>query len=295
MSSTTISARAISISEDLRNNNALTNRIEWGGAGFHAQWDARFVHPVRDVLIKREDAWRSMHEVAEALLAKYNHDAYERIIYTESHDEVANGKARVPHEIDSSDEQGRFAQTRSCLGAGLIMTAPGIPMIFQGQEFLEGGWFRDDVPLDWDLRKEFSGIVRLYRDLIALRLDKKGLTKGLTGQGLRVSHLNEAHNVLAFHRWCDHGPCDDTLVVCNFSNARRENYRIGFPGEGLWSLRLNTVAPLYSPAFEEAPCGDVEATGASLDGFPASSELTLPAYGLLIFSQGTPRARPIPA
>ena len=41
-------------------------------------------------------------------------------------------------------------------------------MLFQGQEFLEGGWFRDTVPVDWDKREEFRGIVRLYRDLIRL-------------------------------------------------------------------------------------------------------------------------------
>ena len=49
-------------------------------------------------------------------------------------------------------------------------------MLFQGQEFLEGGWFRDTVPLDWDQSDEFRGIVRLYRDLIRLRLNRDGFT-----------------------------------------------------------------------------------------------------------------------
>lgn len=35
-------------------------------------------------------------------------------------------------------------------GGPLVFSAPGIPMLFQGQEFLEGDWFRDTVPLDWD-------------------------------------------------------------------------------------------------------------------------------------------------
>jgi 1,4-alpha-glucan branching enzyme len=42
----------------------------------------------------------------------------------------------------------------------MVFTAPGIPMLFQGQEFLEGEWFRDTVPLDWDQSVEFKGIVR---------------------------------------------------------------------------------------------------------------------------------------
>ena len=116
-----------------------------------------------------------MQAVADAIAARYNDDAFQRVIYSESHDEVANGKARVPYEINKDDSTGWHAQKRSTLAAALVFTAPGIPMLFQGQEFLEGEWFRDDVPLDWDLSREFRGIVRLYRDLIALRLDRRGL------------------------------------------------------------------------------------------------------------------------
>ena len=48
----------------------------------------------------------------------------------------------MPQDIDGSDAQGWFARKRSTLAAALVMTAPGIPMLFQGQEFLEGEWFR---------------------------------------------------------------------------------------------------------------------------------------------------------
>ena len=118
--------------------------------GFGAQWDAQFVHPVREVLIAPDDAHRHMGTVAHALTHHYNGDPFQRVIYTESHDEVANGKARIPHEIAPGDPAHWAAQKRSTLGAALVLTAPGIPMLFQGQEFLEGEWFRDTVPLDWD-------------------------------------------------------------------------------------------------------------------------------------------------
>jgi len=80
----------------------------------------------------------------------YNDDAFDRVIYSESHDEVANGRARVPQEISPNDPKGWYARKRSTLAAAMVFTAPGIPMLFQGQEFLEGGWFRDTVPVDWD-------------------------------------------------------------------------------------------------------------------------------------------------
>ena len=41
---------AITISEDLRDNAAISDAADNGGAGFHAQWDASFVHPVRTAL-----------------------------------------------------------------------------------------------------------------------------------------------------------------------------------------------------------------------------------------------------
>ena len=99
-----------------------------------------------------------------------------------------------------------------------MFTAPGIPMLFQGQEFLEGEWFRDTVPLDWDLGEEFRGIVRLYRDLIRLRLNRAGTSRGLCGRGLEIFHVNDADKVIAFHRWDRGGPGDDVVVVANFAN-----------------------------------------------------------------------------
>jgi 1,4-alpha-glucan branching enzyme len=44
-----------------------------------------------------------MATVAHALGHHYNGDPFQRVIYTESHDEVANGKARIPHEIAPGD------------------------------------------------------------------------------------------------------------------------------------------------------------------------------------------------
>ncbi len=277
----------ILIAEDLRNVSALTTPAGDGGAAFHTQWDAGFVHPVRDNLIKREDGWRKMQEVGDALLNRYNDDVFERVVYTESHDEVANGKARVPQEINPEDPLGYHAQKRSCLGAVLVLTAPGVPMLFQGQEFLQGGWFRDDVPLDWHLGEEFSGTVRLYRDLIALRRNLKGVSRGLTGQGINIHHLNESENVLVYHRWSEQGPGDDVVVVINLSHTAKQDYRIGFPAPGLWKLRLNSDATIYSPNFENTAVGDVMATQKEADQLPASGTVAMGPYSALIFSQET--------
>lgn len=292
--------RFITIAEDLQNEDRLTKPVDQGGAGFTAQWGARFVHPVRAAVITPDDAQRSLDSVRQALEGRYNGDPFQRVIYSESHDEIANGKSRVASEINPENPDCWAAQKRTTLAAALVLTAPGIPMLFQGQEFLEDGWFQDSVPLDWHKSEEFSGLVRLYRDLIHLRLNRGGSTRGLTGSGLNTFHQNQADNVIAYHRWHQGGPGDDVVVVVNLSHLAHENYQLGFPSPGTWRLRLNSDWNGYSRAFGNQACSDVVA-GAELrddsqnprtagrDGFPAVGTISIGPYSVLIFSQDKPQ------
>jgi 1,4-alpha-glucan branching enzyme len=273
------------IAEDLQNNEALTRDVEHGGAGFSAQWDAGFVHPIRAAVIGLDDAQRAMPSVAAALTLRYNTDAFERVIYSESHDEVASGKARVPHEISPEDPKGWYAQKRSTLASGLTFTAPGIPMLFQGQEFLADGWFRDDTPLNWHEQKEYRGIVLLYRDLINLRLNRDGYSGGLRGQHIHVHHVNDQDKVIAFHRWADGGPGDDVVVIANFTTNSRDNYIVGFPAEGVWKCRFNSDAQIYSQDFGGHPSFDVTAGPGNSDDMPAQAAISIGPYSVLIYSQ----------
>ncbi len=275
----------IVIAEDLQNNEYLTRDESAGGAGFGAQWDAEFVHPVRAVLTTSQDEHRSMWTVRDALCHRYNQDAFERVVYTESHDEVANGKARMPEEINPDDPGDWFAQKRSTLGAVLVMTAPGIPMLFQGQEFLQSDWFNDQVPLDWEQADQFAGIVRLYQDLIALRKNVDRKTGGLIGQHINVYHVNNTEKVLAFHRWASGGPGDDVVIVINFANRAWESYDIGMPRAGEWRLRLSTDWSGYSRSFGDHPSRDVTASPNNRDGYPANASVALAPYSALIYSQ----------
>ncbi|HSO69425.1 MAG TPA: alpha amylase C-terminal domain-containing protein, partial [Arachnia sp.] len=274
----------ISIAEDLHGHDRIVG-TEDHGAGFHAQWDAEFVHPVRQAITAMSDVERSLSSIAEAISHNYDGDPFRRVVYTESHDEVANGSARVPHEIDPENAGGWFAQKRSTVGGALVMTSPGIPMIFQGQEALEGGWFSDDDPLDWDRAERYEGITKLYKTLIDLRLNRGGVTRGLTGRGLNVYHVNEDDNVIAFQRWMDHGAGDDVVVVVNLSTNTYTDYRIGMPHGGLWKLRFNSDAKLYSSLFGDHDSFDVTAFEEDEDGMGAHSNISVGPYSVLIYSQ----------
>lgn len=275
----------ISIGESLRKNPWVTKDVGAGGAGFNAQWDAQFVHPVRKAIIARDDASRDLGAVCNAIQHRYDLDAFQRIIYTESHDEVANGRARVPEEIWPGKVDSWFSKKRSTLGGALVLTSPGIPMLFEGQELLEDRWFQDKDPIDWSRAEDEHGILGMYRDLIALRRNLSGVTRGLCGQNIHLYHFDDAAKIFAFHRWDQQGPHDSVVVVVNLTNQSRDDYDIGFPRSGLWYTRFNSDSYSYAPNFANHPSPDVEAHEENNDGLPCSGKINIGPYTVIIYSQ----------
>ena len=267
----------ILIAEDMQQNPAVSSTGD-EGAAFHAQWDGAFVHPVRAALAAGRDDARSLEDVAGAILKTYNDDAFQRVIYTESHDEVANGKARVPLEVAPDDTSGELAQKLATLGAATLLTSPGIPMLFMGQEFLQDGWFQDTVPLDWSLTEQVPGVVHIWRDLISLRRNTFGRTAGLRGQHTEVVHADDATNVLGYHRWADGGVNDSVFVVLNFSGEARSDLPVRFPTPGAWELLLNTDGQSYSAEY-----GSVDSGSVTADGDPAAAQINIGPYSALVF------------
>ncbi len=275
----------ISIAEDLQDEPWMTTAPGVGGAGFDSQWAANFVHPVRAALVAMGDEQRSMWAVREAIRGGYGPNALARVLYTESHDEVANGRARLPHEIWPAQPASWYSRKRSTLGAVLVMTSPGIPMLFQGQEFLEDEWFRDTDPLDWAKKERFAGIFRMYRDLIRLRRNWSNDTRGLRGPHVNVFHVNDTDKVVAFHRWDEGGPGDDVVVVLNFGNRAYDRYRIGLPRGGGWQVRFNGDWRGYGEDFGDHASFDTWAHEDGADGLGFAGEVGLGAYAAVILTQ----------
>lgn len=275
----------ISIAEDMQGNEWLSKDTGAGGAGFSAQWEAQFVHAVRSAIIPPDDSSRDTYSLRDAIAHRYNNDAFQRVVYTESHDEDANGHSRVPEEIWPANAGSYFSKKRSTLGAALVFTAPGIPMIFQGQEFLESGFFSDQKLLDWTKQQTFSGILSMYRDMIRLRRNWFNNTAGLQGQFLNVFHVNDAAKVIAFHRWSQGGPGDDVVVVLNLANRSYGSYSLGFPREGLWRVRFNSDWSGYSPDFTNQLSYDTTTSQPGADNMPFSANVGIGPYTAIILSQ----------
>ena len=277
----------ISIAEDFDDSDAVTRPVSQSGAGFDSQWDW-FVFSIRGVVTASSDGDRDMNTVRDAVAHAYNGSAMQRVIYTESHDEVAlgNGKLRLPSAISSAAPGGLQARKRSTLAAGVMFTSPGIPMLFMGQELLEdGGWDASD-PMDWTKATTYAGTRQMYKDLIALRRDTAGLAAGLTGANTNVFHVNNTNKQIAWHRWSSGGERDDVVVLANFSGWPINNYRIGLPRAGTWKCRFNSDSSLYASDYSNTPSPDVEANGQAYDGMPTSGTFRVGAYALVVYSQG---------
>lgn len=274
----------LNVAEDMQGNAWITKPTSQGGAGFGTQWST-FVHAVRPVLENTSDDARDMNAIAGALTEKFNTDVFQRVIYTESHDEDANGGARLPSEIDSGDPGSYWSRKRSTLGAALALTAPGIPMLFQGQEFLESGSFSDATPLDWSKATKYAGIRQLYKDLIALRKNAAGHSLGLTGQNLNLFHLDNTNKVVAYHRWMNGGSGDDVVVVLNFANTTWTNYRIGLPRTGKWTVAFDSDLQTYSSDYGNLTCPNPTGDDVPYDGLPTSAVVHLAPYSVLILTK----------
>lgn len=245
-----VKPQAIMIGEDIAYNQHITKPQQESGAGFDAQWEVVLPQILRNALETSNDTDRNLIDICTALEKRYNGQPFQRIVYSDSHDSAANGSARLSEEISPGNPSSLYARKRSLLASSIVLTAPGIPMLFQGQEFMQGGSFNDWETLDWDKAEQFDGIVLATKHLIALRKNTYGNTRGLMGSSVSIMHLNEDNKVLAYHRWDQGGPKDDTMVVVNFANSTHAEYWLDFPCDGTWVARFCSDWKGYDPDFK---------------------------------------------
>ncbi|MBP7830448.1 MAG: alpha amylase C-terminal domain-containing protein, partial [Kiritimatiellae bacterium] len=248
---------------------------------FDSQWHVGFHDDLKYQVTRSSDADRSMSTVASLLNGWPSHN---RVIFSESHDTVGdlNSKVRLPRDIDAGNPDSIWARRRALLAAGIVMTAPGVPMLFQGQEMHETWTFSAEQSLRWSLTNTYSGIVRAYGDMIRLRRNLAGATGGLKGTGINVHHIDNANKVIAYTRWDAGGGADDVVVVANFSvnNWTNNSYSIQFPSAGTWYSHFNGDSTNYQADFGHIGPASVVAAGS-----PPTAAVNMGMYSVQIFSK----------
>ncbi|MBD3585595.1 1,4-alpha-glucan branching protein [Salinimonas sp. HHU 13199] len=219
----------VTIAEDLHSHHFITDPPP-DGCGYTAQWDAGFVHPIREALIATDDSAIDVNAVVTAISHTYSQRPFSRVVYTESHDEVANGRARVVEEVAPGNvDDDFFAHNKAVVAAALVLTSCGIPMVFQGQEFKQHGWFSDDHDIDWERREQFDDIVAAFTALINLRTNENGNSAGLTGAFTEIVHQDDENKVVGFMRTDEHN-AQPVWVYISLANRELDNYSLsGLP------------------------------------------------------------------
>lgn len=172
---------------------------------------------------------------------------------------------------------------------GLLMTSPGIPMIFMGQEFLEDKQWSDtpnsSFEIWWDGLnsgdKNMSDFLRFTRDLINLRKNQPALR----GEGCNVFHVHNQNRVVVFQRWVE-GVGADVIVIATLNESNWYNYQIGFPGSGRWLEVFNS--DVYDNWVNPRVAGNggaIDASGPPIHGFADSASVTIPANGFVVFAR----------
>lgn len=247
-----INPRALMIAEDNSSNNGLVIANKDGGAGFHAQWEVGFPHVIRNSLgITQNGNQPRLQGIEYELGHSYTGDAFDKVIFSDSHDTAANGSVRLNEAVTPGNAESLSARQRVLLASAVTLTAPGIPMLLQGQEFMQEGAFNDWQMLEWDKTEQFSGIVLAHKHLIDLRLNRYKNTAGLLGQYTKLIHRDDTNSVIAYHRKNKGGKGDDTVVIVNFGNQKFTNYDLHMPYPGNWRVRFNSCWEGYNVDFNE--------------------------------------------
>lgn len=286
---------AVQIAEYWPVNDWVVKGRASGGAGFDATWNDGLRNAVRSAISAAStgrSAQVSMDAIANAIQDTSLENRWRAVQSVEDHDRVHVGRdPRIPKLADGTDPRSWYARSRSRVAMGLVLTSPGIPMLFMGQEFLEDKQWNDNPDpanlISWgDLEggnKTMADFLRFTRELIALRRNQLGLR----GEGCSIIHVNDDNRVLALQRWVE-GVGQDVVVVVSLNENIWYNYQVGFPSGGRWLELFNSdIYDNWVNPIVAGNGGAIEADGPPFHGLSCSAALTIPANGFVIFAQET--------
>ena len=272
---------------------------EENGAGFDTVLSPGLRDAVRHALEQAaggQDAFVNLDPVRDRLYRPYGFRAASQIVEClETHDRqrVQNDNDREPRIAalaDSTDSRSWYARSRARVANGLLLTAPGLPMLFMGQEFLEDKYWTDDPDnhpghLIWweglEQDRAMHDHFQFMRDLIWLRRRHPALQ----GESINPYYVHNNNRILAFHRWIE-GIGRDVVVVASLNESTFPHYELGFPQPGGWYEVFNSDYYDHFPnPWTQGNGGAIEAFSASRDNMPAAATLSIPANSLLVFAR----------
>ncbi len=274
-----INPHSLIIAEDCANSPAIVAPREQSGCAFDAQWELGFPYALRAAVGTMQNASSTLANIRSEFEHRYSDDTYDKIIFSDSHDTAANGSVRLNDAVTPEDPRSLAARQKTLLADAITLTAPGIPMLLQGAEFLQDGSFNDWQALEWKNVDTYAGFVLAHSHLIDLRNNVHNNTAGLAGQCTAIFHQDDNNHVIGYHRWLHGGAKDSTIVIANFSNTTLRDYQLALPAEGTWIVRFNSTWKGYCKDFPELSESTINTAGGN------GATIQLAPYMVLVLSQ----------
>ncbi len=268
---------AMMIAEESTAWPGVTKPPEEGGLGFTFKWNMGWMHDFLEYM-KLDPYFRKFNH--NKMTFGITYATSENYILTLSHDEVVHLKCSMINKMPGLNGD-KFANLKA--GYTFMMGHPGKKLLFMGQDFgqyHEGDekvsldWYLADEPLHKDLQKYYSDLLHVYQKYPALwQLDSDW-------NGFQWINANDGdRSIFSFIRRDETGK-KNLLFVINFTPVARDDYRVGVPKSGTYSLILDSDHGLYKRG-EHA--FSARSKKSECDGQPYSFAYPLPAYGTAIF------------
>ena len=244
-----VDRKSYQIAEHLPADPDLQNKTE-----MDAGWHDQFRWPLRDMIRNARLNREEFERIMDARKLGFS-NSFQRVVYIESHDEE-----RFLRDLNQSGFSNTEALRRDMTALAITLTAPGIPMVYAGEEFGESTpKVVGPNPLHWQNldRAEFHGLYKKFRALTMLRSSHPALQT----EALAFATPPLPDHVVVYERGL---PPASVVVAANFGREEKD-VPISLSSPGPW---VNVLDP------------DQPATTG-----PTNLLVTLPPGGALVLSR----------
>ena len=255
----------------------VTHRPEDGGLGFTYKWNMGWMHDFLEYM-KLDPYFRKYNHHKMTFSLSYAES--ENFILVLSHDEVVHLKCSMLNKMPGTFEE-KFSNLKC--GYAYMLGHPGKKLLFMGQDFGQLHEWDEKTGLEWylleepqhaDLKKFVKDLLTLYKKYPALYTLERGW------DGFQWINANDADkSIFSFVRRGETKK-NNLLFVLNFTPVAREDYRVGVPKKGNFTLLLDEAHGLFGK--DDKP-KVFRSEKLPWDGQDYSFAYPLPAYGIAVF------------